>query len=588
MPEWTLNVEQVDARIADLEQALGQEKASHMLALESIADLEAATDSLGWRRIAATGQHEFSEMGLRRIVLVCQLVALKNPLLKRGLALRAAYTWGQGVDITAPDPRVDKVIQDFVADQRNQDALFGPSARVGRDFSSGTDGNLFIACYTRPLTGRVQVRTVPFLEIGRVIHNPDDRLDAWFYRRDFTLDSVDQYGFVTSETRYVWHPAIGQHPGRPKLAWLESPDRRVQWDAPMLHICEERPDGWTYGVPVAYAAVDWAIAYKEFLSDWAIYMKALSQFAWRQTGPGRKQARALAQLASVPSVVDPATGEPMARIGATAQLGLDQTLEAIPKTGATIDANSGAPLANMVAAAIGFPVTMLLGDPSKGDRSAAENLDRPTELLMELHQKWWADAYRQIFEHVIDSSVRAPKGHLRGKVTRDDDGREVITLANGRSRTVQVNFADLDDISPAALVDAIVKANETGVFGPLEILRMLAEALNHPDPDAVVAAMTGEDGNFSPPPGSKVALDMELLRVNIDAAKAAAKAGVTAPALAAPPSTRGTTQKSTDAENPNDPAPEDPDPAESPTKAKNRAQRAPAVKESADDGTQDD
>lgn len=539
MPDWYPSPQTVDERIAVLEAEIGRDTDTIAFLQESLAELEAATDSVQWRRLAVTGQHEFSEDGLRRIVTVCQLVAIKNPLVKRGLALRAAYTWAQGVDISAADPRVDKVIQEFLADDRNQDALFGPTARVGRDVSSGTDGNLFIACFTSPLTGRVKVRTVPFLEIGRTIYNPNDRLDPWFYRRDYCIESVDQRGNVVVETRYVWHPALGDHPGRPKLPWIESSDRPVQWDAPMLHMYEDRPDGWTYGIPLAYAAVDWALAYKDFLSDWAIYMKALSQFAWRQTGPGRKQAKAMAALASVPAL-DPTTGEPRPRVGATAMMGLDQNLEAIPKTGATIDAHSGSPLAEQVAVALGFPITMLLADPSRGDRSAAENLDRPTELLMELHQTWWAAGYQRLFAHVIRSSVAAPKGHLRGRITREDD-QEVVTLANGRSAAVRITFPELDDLTPAAMVDAIVKADQTGVMPHLAIFRKLCDVLNFPDAEELEKDITDENGDFKPPKYSALLL-------------AAQKAK--------PPVTSSV--------NPADPAPAAPDPAGSPAKARNR------------------
>lgn len=541
MPEWHPSPQVVDERIAALEVEIARDTDTIQFLQESLAELEAATDSVQWRRLAVTGQHEFSEDGLRRIATVCQLVALKNPLVKRGLQLRAAYTWGQGVTVTAADDRVNKVIQEFISDDRNQDALFGPAARVGRDVSSGTDGNLFIACFTSPLTGRVQVRTVPFLEIGRTIFNPNDRLDPWFYRRDFTIESVDQRGMITTETRYVWHPAIGDHPGRPKLPWIESSDRPVQWDAPMLHMYEDRPDGWAYGVPAAYAAVDWALAYKDFLSDWAIYMKALSQFAWRQTGPGRKQAKAMAALGSLPAV-DPTTGEPRARVGATALMGLDQNLEAIPKTGATIDSNSGSPLANMVAAALGVPITMLLGDPSRGDRSAAENLDRPTELAMELHQTWWAAGYQRLFQHVIRASVLAPKGHLRGKVVRNiDDGREEVTLANGRSKVVRVDFPELDDLTPAAMVDAIVKADQTGVMPHLAVFRKLCDVLNFPDVEELEKQITDDKGEFKPPKYSVLLAAMKK---------------------AAPAVTSGASDR--------DPDPDGPDPAESPARARNR------------------
>lgn len=550
---------------------------------ESVADLEADTvDNIGWRRLYAHGQQEFTEDGLKRIATVCQLMAVKNPLIRRALGLRAAYTWGQGIEVVAADPRVDKVVQDFIADQDNQDALFGPTARVGRDVSSGTDGNLFIACYTNAEDGSVVVRTIPFTEIGRTIRNPDDRLDPWFYRHDTVIDRLGQDGQILPETHSVWHPALGDHPGRPGPGFFRDgviDGASILWDSPVLHMVEDRPDGWMYGVPVTYAAVDWAMAHKEFLTDWALHMKALARLTWQLTGPGRKQAAARTALAAPPSI-DPATGKALFA-GGTAMLGMDQRLEAIPKSGATLDANSADPLLNMIAAAFGLPLTALLGDPSRGDRSAAENLDRPTELGMQLHQAWWAAGYKRLFDYVIDMSARAPQGYLRmARIERDKRGRQKVILANGRDRTVRVTFPDLDDITPAAKIDAIVKADQTGKVAPLQIGRMLLVALGHPDPDAALADLTGPGGEFQPAEGTQLALDVELQKANI----AAAKAGVAAASAARP--ARGTTQKNTDAENPGDPDPSGADPAESPTTARNRARRAPTRKGSSDGGSQ--
>lgn len=531
---------EIATRFGAMTERLQQSDATIELLTESIAELELATDSVGWRRIATVGALEFTDEGLRRIATVCQLVALKNPLLRRALYLRAAYTWAQGVEIKAVDPRVDKVVQEFLADEGNQEALFSPAAQVGRDVSSGTDGNLFIACFTSPISGDVKVRTVPFLEIGRIIRNGQDRADPWFYRHDSIVSDLDEDGNITDRPVSVWHPALGSHPDRPRLPKIEG--WPVLWDAPMLHMAEERPDGWVYGVPPAYAAVDWALAYKDFLSDWATYMKALSRFAWRQTGPGRKQAAARAAVAAPPSL-DPTTGEPFSS-GATAFLGPDQRLEAIPKTGATIDAKSGDPLANMVAAAVGIPITALLGDPSRGDRSAADNLDRPTELGMQLHQAWWKAGYLRILTHVIDSAALAtvgPAGRLRGKVTKKRDGRTSVVLANGRDRTVRITFPDLDDITPAALIDAIVKADQSGKVHPFIVLRLLLQALGVPDVDEAIALVTGPDGEFKAPKG----------------------AGPPVPAvMGGGPSPSA---------NPNDPAPDHPNAVPSPTKTANTA-----------------
>lgn len=572
------------AEVDELREAYSVLRDSYMHLQESFADLERDTESAGWRKLAAGKEREFSDEALKRIATACQLMAVKNPLIQRGLSLRAAYTWAQGVEIKATSKRVDKVIQDFVSAEDNQEALFGPAAQVGRDISVGTDGNIVVALFTDPMYGTVKVRTIPFTEVGRVICNPEDRLDVWFVRHDTCVDEIGPDGTIVSRTHFVWHPTIGDHPNRPGKGFFRNgriEGYEILWDAPVLHLAENRPDGWKFGVPVAYSSVDWALAHKEFLSDWATYMKALSRIAWRFTGPGRKQAAARSAIAAAPAI-DPMTGEALFA-GATATLGLDQRLEAIPKSGATIDANSADPLVNMIAAGLGVPITALLCDPSRGDRSAAENLDRPTELGMRAHQNWWASGYQRLFQYVIDASVLAPKGYLRGRRGKDEFGRDVVLLANGQPRTVRVKFPDLDDITPAALVDAIVKADQTGKIGPLAVVRKLADALQI-DLEEALAEVTDDAGEWEAPANTRVALELDLMRANVAATRAGAASAAAGGGVA---SSRGTTQKNTPAENPSDPAPSAADPAESPTKARNRAQRAPNQSGgTADGGTQ--
>ncbi len=490
------------AKFAEMTTALVQQDSTIGLLLESIAELEQDSASGEWMRLSTQGREEFSAEGLRRIVTVCQILAIKSPLIARACQLRASYTWGQGCTITAKDPRVDKVVQEFISDEANQAAWFSPSARVRMDRAAATDDNLWIAAFTDPMSGFVTLATVPHLQIGAVIRNPENRSDPWFYRVDSMGGDFDaRSGLIQERNVSVWHPAMGRyHPGRPRVPRIG--DWPVRWDAPMLHAAEHRPDGWTFGVPITYTAADYAMAYRDFLGDLATLARALSRFAWKQTGPGRKQAAARAALAAPPTL-DPQTGNPLFA-GATAMLGPDQRLESVSKAGAMIDKDTGSVFVNMVAAPFGFPVTMLLGDPSRGDRSAADNLDRPTELGIELHQDWCRANDLTLIHYAIDAAALAPMGptgRLRGKIVRGPAGRERVVLANDRDRTVTMSFPSLDDITPAAFVDAIVKGAQTGTMHPFLTLEMLAKALpEFPDVERAKALVTDDAGEFKAPP----------------------------------------------------------------------------------------
>lgn len=483
---------------------LSQERDNTEFLQESLSQLELAMEDIGWHRMLAQGDREFTREGLRQISAVCRLFAIKNPLVKRALVLKQVYVWGSGAEITARangkrqrqnEQDVNTVLQAFLDDPGNRRTFTGVDSQTRLERSLGTDGNVFLSLWTRPTTGRVQVRVLPWDEIADIIRNPDDSSEPWYYRRiwlETTFDPIT--GEQPARQREALYPSIDYRPkSRPStLGGIE-----VRWDAPVRHVKVNDLDGWRFGIGDAYAAVDWSRAYKEFLEDWARLVKALSRFAWRTTAAGSKQAQAIkAKLGAAPTR-NPVTGE-LNNVGETAVIGQGQLLEAIPKTGATIDSESGKPLAAMVAAAFGIPVTMLLCDPGHtGARAVAKTLDQPTELEMDARRSLWAEAIRDIAAYVIRESVRAPKGSLKGRIIRDDDAdREYCELAGDTEQTIDVTWSDLKDLEAATVVAAIVAAASTMTVPPEIVLQQLLVALGIRHADEIVDAMLDEDGKF--------------------------------------------------------------------------------------------
>lgn len=487
-----------------------------------LAQLELAMEDRHWVRLAALAAQEFSREGLRQISAACQIYAIKNPLIKRALTLRQVYVWGQGVEIGARangrrnrpgEQDVNAIVQEFLDDPDNRRAFTDPAARERLERALGTDGNVFISLWTKPTTGRVQVRVLPWDEVDDVVCNPDDRSEPWYYLRRWQVKTFDpRTGTYVYARDEAFYPAVNYRPrARPATYGGIS----VRWDAPVRHVKVNDLEGWTFGVGDAYAAVDWARAYKEFLEDWAKLVKALSRFAWRVTTPGNRATAVRAKLAAAPTAGTlTATGDPN-YVGAAAMQAPDVSLEAIPKTGATIDSESGRPLAAMVSAATGVPVTMLLGDPGvTGARATAETLDQPTELEMEQRRNLWTGVLRDVLEHVVREAVRAPQGRLRGTLGRDDYGRETVALVGDTEQTVDVNWPDLSDVDQAKVVKAVVEASAVGVMPPQVVLRLLLTALGVQNVDELVEELTDAAGNFEwpePPPMQQHQADQEDL-----------------------------------------------------------------------------
>jgi hypothetical protein len=510
--------------IVDLTTRLHAAESLNELLTESFADMELAAEDRSWTALNAIASQEFTRSGLTRIAINCRIMAVASPLVKRGLQLRNAYIWGQGVSISARDAVVNEVVQDFLGDQSNLASLTGSQAREELERALGTDGQVFLAAFTSRLTGRVQIRSTPLEEIQDIIFNPEDRDEPWFYLRQYSVVDVEA-GSLRNSTRTVrrtkrtYHPALNWSPTSRPASIDGVP---VNWDAPILHVSANRLDGATWGIPDAYAGLTWARAYEDTLTDWAKLVKSLSRFAWRLSGDKSARVRdAAARLRSnLPAPGSVPGGDPAGGTFASGGIGA-ASLEAIPKTGATIDANSARPLAAMVAASFGVPVTMLLSDPGvTGARATAETLDDPMVLEMNQRRDLWADAYDRIFAHLILQSVKAPQGVLRGSITRDEWGRESVQLAEGLVPRIEIAWPSLKELDPKSLVESIKLADDTGVVPGEVILRQILTALKVRNIEDIMERATDEDGVLIAPEAAAAVEAFAALRARHEVVEA--------------------------------------------------------------------
>lgn len=469
-----------------------------------IADLERQViNDPGWRTFAIIADREFSPEGMTQLRAVCRLMMIANPLIKHGVRLRTAYVHGQGYTLAAratgrseandAEQDVQAVVSALVEDPANQRAVFGQQACEELEGAAASDGDVFIALFTRPMSGWVQTRTFTADEVTEIITNPDDASEPWYYRRVWTRQGYDETGQKVFELQERLYPDVDYRPRRKPTSFAGVP---ISWDAPIVHVAVNRPHGWLRGIPDVYSGINWARAYKEFLEQWAGLMKSLSRFAWKLTVEGKQKEQAKRAMRAA-GTARAATGEQL-DVGGTAVTPPNGDIEAIPKTGAVIDAESGRPLAMMIAAALGLPVTMLLADPGQtGARATAATLDWPTELIMMSRRALWAGARLRICRYAITESVRAPRGALKGTIKRDPvTDRETLTLAGDTDDTVDIDWPPLDEVEPKDIIDAAVAAAGPGVLPPVVILRELLAAFKIRDPESIIEKMTDDDGQF--------------------------------------------------------------------------------------------
>jgi hypothetical protein len=200
-------------------------------------------------------------------------------------------------------------------------------------------------------------------------------------------------------------------------------------------------------------------------------------------------------------------------------LGEGQTLEAVPKTGATLDSESGRPLAAMAAAALGVPVTILLADPGvTGARATAETLDLPTPGDAGPARGLGAGVPGLLRVRHRTGRHRPPRP-LKGKVERTGTGCS-STLATGTDPTVEVIWPDLAEIPLDILMGALEKANDMDLLPRIELLKLVLRALNIRDIDDILDDLTDADGNLIDPGTSAGELAAKAFRDGQDPAAA--------------------------------------------------------------------
>lgn len=461
---------------------------------EAYQDLQQLmVEDRGWARLDGEAEaRRFTREELSKAADRCRVMAALNPLVKRGLTVRAGYVWGQGIGINAKDDTVNTVVQEFLDDDENRSVLTGHQAHLDLENRLGTDGNVFITLWTDPLVGRVRPRIVEFGEVTEILTDPEDGARPHYYVRTHQVTPINPQTGARGNPRSVttYYPDLRYRPRvRPRFLGDGNTRGEVRWDAPMLHVYDNQLTGTRWGIGDAYAALPWAKAYSGFLDDWARLTKALSKIAWTLSSGSKSKAQtARAGLNAA------TTGA-----GGVANMGPDMRLEAVPKTGATIDAESGRPIATMIAAALGLPVTTLLADPGQsGARAVAETLDTPTELEMSGRRELWTEAMRAILNYVVDQAALAPRNSvLRGREVRDGDR---VTADLGEvDRTLVFDWPDLTGEDLSTVIEAAVKALDTEKFGPAGeamLVEVILRALKVRDVDEILDKITDDDGQL--------------------------------------------------------------------------------------------
>lgn len=361
---------------------------------EDMLRISDAFDNVGWSPLSVEDSKEMSLSTIKKIAGVARAMNAMNPFVKRGVNARISYIWGRGVMFDG----IENVKDQFA---KNRSKVFSPQAYEELERVLATDGNAFMALPTKDEVKGMPTATfrVSLDEIVGAIANPLDKEEIWYYKREYkvlvtNLDTGEQE--AREETK--WYPSIG-YSQKLKEAGKNLPRRLnkhgVEQNYVIQHTSVNKQVGWRWGVPDILPVIFWAKAYKEYLEDNAMLVKAYSRLAWQYKVPNAQAGAVASATVMRPPTRDPLTGE-LQNIGGT-HVGTAE-MTSLPATGSSVDFSKGSALASAIAAGLEVSKIVITSDSSDSNRSGAESLDLPTLKAMESRQQIHVERFMEIFE----------------------------------------------------------------------------------------------------------------------------------------------------------------------------------------------
>jgi len=366
--------ELAEIRIAEIQRKLDMTDASYDALQEAYSDAVRqmfAMEDVGWQKLGGPnnygpGQNLEEAKGVAKKL---SELTPSNALLKSGILVKCGYLFADPYKVNTEDARtkISPQQKNIILRTENQSEVFGSDALVRIESEHYNAGNAFVLFDKNTKT----FQQIPFEEIADVIYDPLNRSKLRYIKREVTYDAVDaRTGGRSQRVFKRWYPVSDYVPATPQERFFRKiGDVPVDLDKRMVVSRVNRPVGAVFGIPDAFAAAPWALAYSAYLRDGTKVLAALAEWVWKFTPKKRPAAeRAAAAVRS--------------ERGAGGSMFTDMEMTSLPRADA-VDLNTGRPLASQAAAALGISVVTLMSDPGQsGAYGTAATLSDPNRRTM--------------------------------------------------------------------------------------------------------------------------------------------------------------------------------------------------------------
>lgn len=441
--------------LAEIKQhALSGDQEELMEALTR-AHLILQAEDVGWRSIFGgfSNSEEVEGPNLKQVKDTSTVIreeSVGNPLIKRGLALRASYVFSKGMNIPGwefsptaggrvPSKGRPSNKAKFFNNPVNRKYLWSTEAQFELENAAGTDGVIVAMGDNRTK----EVRVLPLSEIKNVAVNPEFPSEVVAYLREFVRNDGKKQVTEKYWIYVDWYTG----PKQDEISEVPVDKTKTAFDMQF-----NSKTGWAFGVPDAMAATAWSKIYSELVNDGRAMTRVMAKYAL--TLKGKKRATMTAAGAQIDG----------AQAGSVAAMGSDMDMSALATAGKTYDFEGLRPIAAMVATALEVSVIHLLSDPGAAGSSygSAQNLDLPTKRAIVARQKLWASFYERVILWGIGEEVRVSFPSLEDPDLYREGQTTALMLATGlvhpeeaRPRVLKVGqFEEIRDVAdiPAGYV----------------------------------------------------------------------------------------------------------------------------------------
>lgn len=421
-----------------------------------------ALEDLGWQQLGVEGNLDVMPANRQAIVQRARMFAIRDPICHQIIQLWTNYALGRGIDVTAQEDEMQKVIDEFMNLRKNRRLLSPTGQRLLSDRVL-IDGELFLAFFG---DAPIKMRILDPLHITEIISNPEDADDVWFYKRIFT-DAKQ----ITHTLYYQDWWAEDINTGK-----LTQPDhQKIEPEENVVVYHIKHNTIGRRGNSILTATLDWSRAHRKFMEARAAIEQAVARFAWKLTFKGGQSIfnslRNQLQSGVVTSGGEGTETNPPPAPGATwlQNKGADLTPQKF-ETGARAAQTDGAMLLQTAGLGGGvFPHYFGAGEAFR--LATAQAMELPMLKQFEAYQGFWHENYTNIFDFVSDKAGVSEENRFVDIDSPEIISKDVPELLGAMATLADKmpELAELDEFKKLVLMNL-------GVNNVAEVLEKLDQA----------------------------------------------------------------------------------------------------------------